>query len=76
MDLPVFCEMSYVQYEFFGETFTTETVEQQTYSPVYDYVKIHHIDKVSPDFVNFLKGSFEMNVHVTPHVKGVEVRST
>jgi len=72
MDLPVFCEMSYVQYEFFGETFTTETVEQQTYSPVYDYVKIHHIDKVSPDFVNFLKGSFEMNVHVTPHVKGVE----
>lgn len=22
-DLPVFCEMAYVQYDFFGETFTT-----------------------------------------------------
>ena len=22
-DLPVFCEMAYIQYEFFGETFTS-----------------------------------------------------
>ncbi len=26
-DLPVFCEMAYVSYEFFGETFTTGTVQ-------------------------------------------------
>ena len=72
-DLPVFCEMAYVEYEFFGETFTTETVQQSTYSPVFDYSRIHHIERVTPEFINFLKGSVEVHVHVTPHVEGVNV---
>ena len=88
-DLPVFCDLAYVEYDFFGETFTTEgasssssllclllvhvcvctctslvhlcglfnlglltlcrcrilvrnaAVQQTTYSPIFDYVKVH-----------------------------------
>lgn len=68
-DLPVFCEMAYVSYEFFGETFTTEAVQQLTYSPVFDYVKVHHIPNVTKEFIAFLKGSMEMQIHVTQHVE-------
>lgn len=67
-NLPVFCEQAYVEYVFFGETFTTECVEQATFSPVFDYNFIHHIDRVTPEFISFLKGSLEMHVHVTQHV--------
>ena len=67
-DLPVFCDLSYVSYEFFGETFTTEAVQQVTYAPVFEYTKIHHIPCVTEDFVKFLKGSMEMQIHVNQHV--------
>lgn len=38
-------DMAYCQYEFFGETFTTETVEQNTHNPRWDYSFIHHVDR-------------------------------
>ena len=66
-NLTVFCDTSYVSYDFFGETFVTENVQQQTFSPVFDYVKVHHISNCTADFVKFLRGSIEMSVHVTPH---------
>ena len=67
-NLPVFCEQAYVEYDFFGEVFTTEVVAQSTFSPVFNYEHVHHVDKVTPEFVSFLKGSMEMYVHVTQHV--------
>jgi hypothetical protein len=67
-DLPVFCDLAYVQYDFFGETFTTEAVQQTTYSPVFDYSKVHHVPCVTPEFIKFLKQPFEMFIHVTQHV--------
>ena len=67
-DLPVFCDLAYVEYEFFGETFTTEAVQQTTYSPVFDYSKVHHVSSVTPEFLKYLKGSVEMHVHVTQHI--------
>lgn len=67
-DLPVFCEMAYVEYEFFGETFTTEVVQQTTYSPCFEYSKVHHISHVTPEFLKYLKGGLEMLIHVTQHV--------
>lgn len=67
-DLPVFCEMAYIEYEFFGEVFTTEVVQQTTYSPIFEYSFIHHVERVTPEFIQFLKGSLEMHVHVTQHV--------
>lgn len=67
-DLPVFCEMAYVEYSFFGEAFTTEAVEQTTYSPIFDYKQVHHVPSVTEDFLKFLRGSMEMQVHVTQHI--------
>lgn len=87
-DLPVFCEMAYVSYDFFGEACMTgkilsvllkkimsnrcvlcvEAVQQTTYSPVFDYSRIHHIPNVTPEFIKYLKGSIEMQIHVNQHV--------
>ena len=74
-DLPVFCEMAYVSYEFFGESFMTEAVQQTTFSPVFEYKKVHHIPHVTQDFINYLKGSVEMQIHVTQHVEPPPVRN-
>ena len=67
-DLPVFCEMAYVEYDFQGETFTTEAVQQTTFSPRFEYSRVHHVPKVTQKFIDTLKGSFEMRVHVTQHI--------
>ena len=69
-DLPVFCEMAYVEYDFYGETFTTEAVQQTTFSPVFDYSHVHHVPLVDQKFLDYLKTvSFEMRIHVTQHIK-------
>jgi hypothetical protein len=67
-DLPVFCEMAYVEYEFMGETFTTEAVQQTTFSPKFDYSHVHHVAKANEDLLKMLKGAFEMRIHVTQHI--------
>ncbi|KAJ1391086.1 hypothetical protein B484DRAFT_408836 [Ochromonadaceae sp. CCMP2298] len=67
-NLPVFCAMAYVEYEFFGESFTTEAVEQSTFSPVFEYTKTHHVPVVTDEFIAFLKGSMEMCIHTTQHI--------
>lgn len=74
-DLPVFCEQAYIEYNFFGEVFTTEVVQQTTFSPMFDYKFVHHVERVTPEFIAFLKGSMEMHVHVTQHVDPPTVRS-
>jgi hypothetical protein len=74
-NLPVFCEMAYVSYDFFGESFTTEAVEQTTFSPVFDYKKIHHVPSVTPEFIKYLKGAVEMQIHVTQHIEPPMVRT-
>jgi len=68
MDLPIFCELAYVQYDFFGETFVTEAVQQQTYSPTFDYTKVHHVPTVTKEFLEYLKGSVEFQIHVSQHI--------
>lgn len=67
-DLPVFCEMAYVQYTFLDEIFTTEAVQQTTYSPKFEYSHIHHVPKVTEDMIEKLKGALEMKIHVTQHI--------
>lgn len=66
--LPIFCEVAYVSYDFFGEACTTEAVQQTTSAPIFEYKKIHHIPSVSQEFINYLKGSVEMQLHVTQHI--------
>lgn len=73
-NLPVFCQMAYVEYSFMGETFTSEVVEQTTFSPVFNYSHVHHIEKVTPEFVKFLRGSMEIYVHVTQNVETPPVK--
>jgi hypothetical protein len=68
-DLPVFCDLAYVSYEFFGEAFTTEAVQQTTFSPIFDYKKIHHVPSVTQEFLTYLKtAAIELQIHVTQHV--------
>jgi hypothetical protein len=69
-DLPVFCDMAYVSYDFFGENFVTEAIsgEQATYSPEFAYSKVHHIPSVTQEFIDYLKGSMEMQIHITQHI--------
>jgi hypothetical protein len=43
-------------------------VEQTTFSPVFDYKKVHHIPCVTPEFVKYLKGAIEMQIHVSQHI--------
>jgi len=68
IDLPVLCELAYVEYKFFGETFTTEVVNQTTLSPIFDYSQIHHIPSVTKEFIDFLKGKIEMKIYITQHI--------
>lgn len=122
-NLPICCELAYVSYDFFGETFLTgtlvrkhlyqlicreyavdlaarcsccvlnsmpyitrilskryinsnhhtttitEAVEDVTYSPVFDYAKVHHIPSVTPEFIAYLKGSIEMHIYVNQKVE-------
>lgn len=68
-DLPVFCDLAYVSYEFFGESFITEAVQQTTFSPQFDYAKVHHVPCVTKEFVAFLKGAIEMQIHVNQHIE-------
>lgn len=52
-----------------------EAVQQTTFSPVFEYTKVHHIPHVTEDFVKFLKGSVEFQIHVTQHVEPPPVSS-
>jgi len=68
IDLSVFCDLAYVSYDFFGETFVTEAVQQVTFSPLFEYSKIHHVPCVTEEFIKYLKGNIEMHVYVNQHV--------
>jgi hypothetical protein len=53
----------------------TEAVEQTTFSPVFDYKKVHHIPCVTAEFVKYLKGAIEMQIHVSQHIDPPSVSS-
>ncbi len=59
---------AYCQYDFNGETFTTECIEDHTMSPTFDYSYIHHIDSVDQAFLDYLAKPFHVNVFITPYV--------
>lgn len=67
--LPILTDLAYCQYEFFGELYTTETVEQNTRSPQFDYSYIHHIDCVTQPFIEYLQHQrIEFAVFISPYV--------
>eukprot|EP00644_Phytophthora_capsici_P010251 jgi/Phyca11/509876/fgenesh2_kg.PHYCAscaffold_51_\ len=67
--LPIITDLAYCQYEFLGELFTTESVEQNTRSPVFNYEFIHHIDCVTEQFIEYLQSArLEFQVFVNPYI--------
>ena len=40
--------LTWMQYEFFGELFTTNTVEETTSTPNFEYTFVHHVPQVLP----------------------------
>lgn len=70
VSLPLKCELSYVSYEFNGATYTTDTVEGGTRSPVYNYSVVHHNPKCDATFVDSLEnGSTRFTISVNPLVQ-------
>ena len=51
----------------------SEAVQQTTFSPVFEYTRVHHVPSVTPEFIKYLKGSVEMQIHVNQHVEAPSV---
>lgn len=67
--LPLITDLAYCQYEFLGELFTTETVEQNTRSPVFNYEGVHHVDCVTQQFIDYLQNTrIEFQIYVNPYI--------
>lgn len=66
--LPVHCKKAYIQYYFLGELYTSDVVEYETFSPIFNYSKTHSVSKATPKLLEFLKGSMVIDVHVTQYI--------
>lgn len=67
--LPLITDLAYCQYEFLGELFTTESVEQNTRSPVFNYECVHHVDCVTQQFIDYLQNArLEFQIFVNPFI--------
>lgn len=67
--LPLITDLAYCQYEFLGELFTTESVEQNTRSPVFNYEFIHRVDCVTQQFIDYLQNArLEFQIFVNPYI--------
>ncbi|ETV96104.1 hypothetical protein H310_10741 [Aphanomyces invadans] len=69
LGLPMITDLAYCQYEFLGEIFTTESVEQNTRNPVFNYSHVHHIPCVTADFVQYLqRHRLEFQLFINPYI--------
>lgn len=67
--LPLITDLAYCQHEFLGELFTTESVEQNTRSPVFNYECVHHVDCVTQQFIDYLQNArLEFQIFVNPFI--------
>jgi len=70
--LPIQTDLTYCQYEFFGEQFTTESIEpptEQARNPQYNYTFVHYMPSVTKDFLNYLEHkSLSVAVYVNPYI--------
>ncbi|OQR94133.1 hypothetical protein ACHHYP_01681 [Achlya hypogyna] len=67
--LPMITDLAYVQYEFLGELFTTESVEQNTRNPVFNYAHVHHVPCVTAEFVQYLQTHrLEFQLFINPYI--------
>jgi hypothetical protein len=67
--LPLMTDECYCEYTFMGETFVTETVEQNTRNPTWKYEATHYVPEVTQEFLDYLQsGTMNINVYVNPFV--------
>ncbi|CAM9275513.1 unnamed protein product [Scytosiphon promiscuus] len=69
--LPLTCASAYCQYDFLGESFTTETVQPDppSHSPALDYSFVHRVDKVTAEVVDRLSKPLNVYLYVGPHIE-------
>ena len=69
--LPLQCSSFYCEYTFDGTLYTTETVEFEhgTSGPTMDWSIVHHVPRVTKEFIDFLKEPLEVKIYVSPMLK-------
>merc|ERR1712025_1323596 len=67
--LDIMCSKAYVQYKFFGELYTTERIEEQTYAPTFNYTFVHHVAEVTQEFLDFLDKPMDFTVYAAPYIQ-------
>ena len=68
-DLELRCSKAYVQYDFFGTLYTTERIDEVTYAPKFKYSRVHHVDSVTREFLDFLDKPMFFRVYTAPYVQ-------
>merc|ERR1719230_2458551 len=67
--LDIMCSKAYVQYKFFGELFETLRIDEATFAPTFNYSFVHHVDKVTQEFLDFLDKPMSFHVYAAPYIK-------
>ena len=72
--LPIITDMCYVQYNFNGELFTTDTIESNSSNPELLYEKVHHVESVTQEFLDYLLSPLEVDIFCSPAVRMPKTR--
>jgi len=69
--MPINLNETRIEYMWFqGKLVSTETKQYDngTRTPDYEFSKIHHVPKVTKEFLDFLNTPLELSIHTTPHI--------
>ena len=61
-----------VEYNFFGETFATDSVASSGSGFLFDYTRVHHVEVVTREFLHFLDQSMIFSVVCSRHINKIE----
>merc|ERR1712124_168680 len=67
--LDIMCSKAYVQYKFNGELYETLRIDEATFAPNFNYSFVHHVDKVTQEFLDFLDKPMSFHVYAAPYIK-------
>merc|ERR1711904_454370 len=70
--LDIMCSKAYVQYKFFGELFETLRIDDATFAPNSNYSRVHHVENVTQEFLDFLDKPMSFHVYAAPYIKVTE----
>merc|ERR1712224_763483 len=67
--LDIMCSKAYVQYKFNGELYETLRIDEATFAPNFNYSFVHHVEKVTQEFLDFLDKPMSFHVYAAPYIK-------